>query len=113
MNRSCSSREDVMTSQQVVNKLAHLHARVRDGLQITLRFLRKLAVGGPVQHLHVAVDVPQRRAQVVGDGVGERFQFLVGLRELAGADVQVGVELSNSLFGLLTRGDVHHNPEHS
>ena len=73
--------------QQVVDQLAHLLARVGDRLQVMPGLLRQLAVGRPLQHLDVAVDVPQRRAQIVRHRVAEGFQFLVDIASSAACGV--------------------------
>ena len=56
------------------------------------------------QGLAEAVDGPQRRAQVVGDGVGERLQLLHRLRQLRGALADALLELGVQRADLLVRG---------
>ncbi len=51
--------------QQVVDQLSHLLRRVRDGLEIALGFVVQRLAGRLRQERGVAVDVPERRAQVV------------------------------------------------
>ena len=45
-------------------------------------FFRKRRPGVFLQQFHEAHDMAQRRAQIVGDGITERLQFLVGGLEL-------------------------------
>ena len=63
-----------------------------------------------LQQFHEAKDMAQRRAQIVGDGITERLQLLVGglqlRRAFDDALLQFGVQLANFLFGRLALGDV-------
>ena len=63
-----------------------------------------------LQYLRKRVDVPQRRPEVVGDGVGERLQFLVGRGQLRRALLhtllELGVQLPDLIFRALAFGDV-------
>ena len=52
-----------------------------------------------VQHLRVALDIAQRRLQIMRDGIGERLQFLVGA---ASSAVRSTTRCSKSLFMLRT-----------
>jgi hypothetical protein len=62
------------------------------------------------QCLAEAVDRPERGAQVVRDGLGEGFQFLVGGFQLAGALgdalLQFCVQLEDLIFGPLALANV-------
>lgn len=62
------------------------------------------------QQLREAVNRPQGRAQVVGNGIREVFEFLGGGFELGGAGgdalFEMGVELADFLLGPLAVRDV-------
>ncbi len=63
--------------EQILNQLAHLIGCAADGAQ-ELSPLRIQLIGVILQQqTAVAVDAPQRRLQIVGDGVGERLQLLI------------------------------------
>jgi len=46
----------------------------------------------------------------VGNGVTERLEFFVGLGQLRGAALQIGVEPADFMFRLLALGDVQVDP---
>ena len=105
------SKQALTSAQQVVDKLQHLLVARDNPANEALHFRRHtLGVlltddGGEAGH------VPQRRPQVVGDGVDERLEILVGLLEFEGALrdalLEDGVQTRNLLLGLLPLGDVH------
>ena len=61
--------------------------------------------------------MPERRAQVVRDGVRERRELLVGAVELSGAfgdaPFELLVQVPARQLGKLSCGDVHGHPGHS
>ena len=102
--------------QQVVDELAHLLTRVGDGLQVVRRLVRQLTVGGPLQHLDVAVDVPQRRAQIVRHGIAEGFQFLVDdgqFRGVRGVALTLDLVLPHRVLEAFQLGHVPRRGEHA
>ena len=54
-----------------------------------------------LQQLRVADHVAKRRPQVVGDGIGERFQFFVGRFEFRGPFAELLVEFANFVLSAL------------
>ena len=97
---------DARKLQQVVNQQSHALRFGTDPIEVLVRPFVELAgiVFGKCEA--PAVDAAQRRAQVVRDRIGKRFQFLVGGFELSGALTnplfQLGVELADLLFRLLS-----------
>jgi len=75
--------------QQIVNKVSHVRDRLENLAEIAPRPLRKLLGALLLQDARVAVDVPQRRAQVVRDRLAERFEFLVERAEFDELEVQL------------------------
>ena len=77
---------------------------------MTEAFFGKRRPGVFLQQFHEAQDMAQRRAQIVGDGITERFQFLVGglqlRRAFDNALLQLVVQLADFLLGRLAFGDV-------
>ncbi|PJI52906.1 hypothetical protein CTI14_35690, partial [Methylobacterium radiotolerans] len=71
---------------------------------------RQVVHGAALQQVREAQDVPQRRAQVVADGVGVRLEFLVHVAQLRGAFAhavfQVGVQRLEFGLHALAFGDV-------
>src|SRR5262245_10040792 len=68
--------------EHVVTQLPHLLGRFRDGLEIPLSLVIQRRTGGFRQERCVTVDMTQRGAKVVRDGITKRLQFLVrGLQE--------------------------------
>jgi len=96
--------------EQVVHQLPHLLAADTNILEKFTGLSGQLR-GVFIQHnVGEAVHGAQRRAQVVGDGIAERFQLLVGLFELGRALddplLEFGVESPDILLGLFAVGDV-------
>ena len=76
---------DAREAEQVVDQLPHALRGVADPVQIVVALLVQLIGITGQQGGAKAVHGAQRGAQVVRDGVGEGFQFLVGGLELGGA----------------------------
>ena len=68
--------------QQVINQTPHPACRLRNRGQMMEAFFGKRWADVLFQQFHEARDVAQRRAQIVGDGITERLQILVGLLQL-------------------------------
>ena len=68
------------------------------------------------QDLAESVDRAQRRAQVVGHGIGERFQFAVGhfqfVRALGHATLEILVQAAQFFLLALALGEFGHEHEH-
>ena len=96
--------------QQIVNQHSHLPAGIRNGLHIVPALVRKLATGLAREHVHVALHMPQRRAQIVRCRIAERVQFLIERFELgravAHALLQVRVQAAQFLRHPVALGDV-------
>jgi hypothetical protein len=96
--------------EQVVDQAAHALHRSAHPNQIVLRFSLQRRPIVLEQKPAEAVDGPQRRPQVVGHGVRERFELLVGPlqlgRALLDAGLQLAGELTQFLLCLLALGDV-------
>ena len=77
---------------------------------MTEAFFGKRRPGVFLQQFHETHDMAQRRAQIVGDGITERLQFLVGglqlRRALGDALLQFRVETADFLFRLFALRDV-------
>ncbi len=97
-------------SQQVIHQGSRVPGRFPDGVQVTPIGFIQVGSGTFLQHLREAVEVAQWRAQVVGDGVGERFQLLVGLFQLGRAlhhpTLEGLIELPDFFFCPLAFGNV-------
>ena len=91
-----SDLPDAREGQQIVNQIPHPLCRLGNRRQMAQALFGKRRPGVLLQQFHEAHDMAQRRAQIVGDGITERFQFLVGglqLRRAFGdALFQLGVE---------------------
>ena len=74
---------DAREGQQVVNQIPHPFCRLGNRRQMAETFFGKRRPGVFLQQFHEAQDMAQRRAQIVGDGITERFQFLVGALAVA------------------------------
>ena len=96
--------------QQVVDDRAHRLARGDDVGEAPLALLVELVTVVALEHPGEPRDRPQRRTQVVGQGVGERAQLLVGGGEVRGAVgdalLQLHVEALAHLLGQAAFGDV-------
>ena len=64
--------------QQIIDQPGHLANRLGDLIQIAFWFTRQGFREAPGQQVHITGDMPERRAQVVRNGITEGFQFLVG-----------------------------------
>ncbi len=93
--RAAQARE----RQQAIDQLAHVARRVADGGEVARGGLVALQAQVFFQQTHEAGDVPQRRAQVVRDRVGEGLEVAIGRQQLLGA-------LDDALFQLVV--DVAH-----
>ena len=71
--------------EQVVDKLGHPAAGGLHAVQVVQRFLVEQVAVIFQQGLAKALDAAQRGAQVVRDGIRERFQLAVGGGQLLGA----------------------------
>ena len=89
--------------QKVVDELGHALGGGADAPQVVLRGLVEDVAVVLGERQAEAVEGAQRRAQVVRDGVAERFQLPVGLRQLLGArgdaPLEVGVHLRKRRLG--------------
>ena len=72
------TRPSAREGQQVVNQFPHPFRGLGNVRQMVEVFFGKRGAGVLLQHLHEAQDMAQRRAQIMRDGITERFQFLVG-----------------------------------
>ena len=68
---------DARKVQEVVDKSSHALGAALDARKIALCFFSEFGGEIRTQHLGKAVNVTERRAQIVGDGVAEGFQVLV------------------------------------
>ena len=97
--------------QEVVNELAHVPGVGPDDIQQPLAFGIQ-AVGIIFQeNPGETVNGPQRRPEVMGDGIGKTFQFLVGRLQLGRATLdplfQFFIELADFFFGPFPIGNVY------
>src|SRR5207247_5582739 len=96
--------------QEGVNKSVH-ELRGSTDVPDELQDFRIKPAGAVLeQGFDEAVDLAQRRAQIMGDRVVERLLFFINGFELNGAlpdaSLQFGIELMDCCFGLLARGNV-------
>ena len=82
--------------EQVVNQLVHALGGLAGAAEEVLSLRIKLAGVALQQHLAEPANAAERRAQIVGDGVGEGLQLLVGRLQLRRAllhpPLQLGVQ---------------------
>ena len=80
--------------EQIVDQQAHLPGVLADPLEVAPRL--PVQAGGMFRHkdLAEAVDGPQGGAQVVGDGIGETLQLLVGGLQLSRAHDDAFLQLT-------------------
>ncbi len=73
---------DLREGEEVVDQLRHHLGVAGDAPEHALAL--GVQLGGVVlhDHLRISADGSQRRAQVVGDGIGKSAQFVVGIAEL-------------------------------
>ena len=113
VSRTCSTSEvrfdhaavdldpaDARKTQQVVDQLSHAGNGDLDEAYV-FGIVRILAAAQPfLQQRDEPGYLPQRRAQVVADGVAERLELGVGRRELLDAFGELFVQLPDALLGL-------------
>src|SRR4051812_37215509 len=84
--------------------------RLHDSVQVASIRLVRRRFRSLLEQLRKATDVAERRSEVVGDGVGEGLQLLVGFFELRGALpdslLELLVEYANLFLGALALGYV-------
>ena len=88
-----------------------------DSLRITpsLRWPSSIHLVGVVleHHARESVHGAQRGAQVVGNGITEGLQLLVGGDQLGGTGFQIRVKLADFLLRMLALGDVEIDADHA
>src|SRR6266571_4587886 len=99
--------------KQVIDELPHALARGPDPPQIALAGFIQLLAAVLQQCLAEAVNTPQRRPQVVGDGVAEGLQLFVGGFDLHGSLFELLVKLLDPCLRPLLFGDIPGHPHHS
>ena len=92
---------------EVVDETAHVIGGLQDAIKIAQSVFCRICAGVFVaQDARKAVDVPQGRAEVVGDGIAEGFKLLVGGDELVDFAAQVGIQILDLDFDAAALGDV-------
>jgi len=101
--------------EDVVDQRAHAPGRVGYGAHVVPTFFIEVCLGSLFEQADKSVDVAQRRAQVVRDGVGKGFEFPVRQLQLSGALdnalFEFLIELANLFFGVLAVGDIKNRPD--
>ena len=101
---------DPREGQQVINQMTHPFRRFGNRRQMTEALFGKRGPGVFLQQVHEAQDVAQRGAQIVGNGITERFQFLVGglqlHRAFDDALLQFRIEPADFIFRAFVFRDV-------
>ena len=85
---------------------AHAHGGGANSAQIVVGLASRLSPKSSSERLAEAVDAPQRRPQIVGDGVAERLELAIGRVELGQAPGEIFVELLDLGLGQLAVADV-------
>ena len=80
-----SNTADARKAQDVVDQARHAAGVVPHYVQHALAFVIQFACIVLQQHARKSVDGAQRRAQVMRNGVGKSFQFLVGVLQFGGS----------------------------
>jgi hypothetical protein len=81
--------------QQVIDQAPHVRCRVSNFSQITAIRLIKRPGDALFQNADETGDVPNRGAEIVRDGVTERFQFAINHREFS-------IHVMKLFFGLFS-----------
>ena len=96
--------------EEVIDKLAHALASEANALEVTAALGIELGAEVVEDHLGQPVNGAQGGAEIVGNGVAESLEFLVGGLQLDGALgdalLELGVQMSDFLLGGLAVGDV-------
>src|SRR4051812_9235512 len=96
--------------EQVVDKVAHLFGGTGNNVEQFPIFRIEFGAGGASEHFRKTINVPERGAQIVRNGIAESLQFFISGLELdsalENAILEFGVELANLLLGALALGDV-------
>ena len=90
-------------SKQIVDELLHAPGGIHDPGEVALAFRIELLASGFPQEFRKAADMPQGRMQVVGHGIGERFELLIGGVERGGALLNARLEMAVELKDLRVR----------
>src|SRR4051812_6262810 len=91
---------DTRKAQQIVDQLSHPSNGNLNEAYVFCIALIQTPTQAFLQQRDETRNLPQRRAQVVADGVAERLELCVGLGELVDALGKLFVELANAFLGL-------------
>src|SRR5262249_53009392 len=91
---------DPRKCEKVINQIAHFLGRIQDHRKIAVAFFIETARHLLLQQFCVAGHVPQWRAKVMRDGVGERLKLPVHYFQLGGTPCQFLVDALQVIPGL-------------
>jgi len=98
--------------EEIVDETAHATSGVGDDGEVAGGLFVEGSAGVFGEEGGEAVDVAERGAEVVGDGVGEGFELLVGDFEAGVLELEVAVELADAGVRAFALGDVADDGEH-